>query len=76
MCAYVILAETCLQSYPSKKLDYIDVYIGSFLRHAPSRPGGSKYQVTFHTINAWISLGGSDATVVVGRRLSHFLLTL
>jgi hypothetical protein len=51
MTAYYF-AETCGQAFPKKQAE-IDTYVGSFLRHATNRPGGSKYtmraaEVMFH----------------------------
>lgn len=48
-------SEACLRAFPSATNERIDAYIGSYLRHAPTRPGGSKYKVgdilIFHSVS-------------------------
>jgi hypothetical protein len=42
----VFVLEACLHVFPTVTVEAVDNYIGSYLRHAPFKPGGSKYTVS------------------------------
>jgi hypothetical protein len=46
MCEFIL--EACLKTHKSTEIE-IENHIGEYLKHAPHKPGGSKYKVISST---------------------------